>query len=92
MTTANSSARAGTEPTGGLLPSSVVDQSRVEGENHVAMEAWRTYLKTGSMREAARRLGIHEITVRKRIAALRDTYDVRTNAQLADVLARRTVA
>lgn len=54
--------------------------------------AWRTYLETGSMRAAAVRLGVHEITVRKRIAALRETYDVRTNAQLADLLARRDVA
>jgi predicted ArsR family transcriptional regulator len=54
--------------------------------------AWRAYLDTGSMKAAAARLGIHEITVRKRIAVLREMYDVRTNAQLADVLARRDVA
>ena len=52
------------------------------------MAAWRAYLETGSMREAALRLAVHEVTIRKRIAALRETYDVRTNAQLADVLAR----
>ena len=40
------------------------------------------------MRKAAARLGIHEITIRKHIAVLRETYGVATNAQLADVLAR----
>jgi hypothetical protein len=56
------------------------------------IEAWKAYLRAGSMRRAALELGVHEITVRKRIAALRDLYNVRTNAQLADVLARRNVA
>lgn len=54
--------------------------------------AWRAYLETGSMKRAALKLGVHEITVRKRIAALRETYAVTTNAQLADVLARQAVA
>jgi len=40
------------------------------------------------MRKAAARLGCHEITVRKRIAALRDVYGVQTNVQLADAIAR----
>lgn len=52
--------------------------------------AWQAYLKAGSMREAARALGVHEVTVRKRIAALRDVHGVHTNAQLADALARAT--
>jgi DNA-binding transcriptional LysR family regulator len=56
------------------------------------LAAWDTYLKTGSMKRAAVKLGVHEITVRKRIAALRDLYNVTTNAQLADVLARRIMA
>lgn len=53
-----------------------------------AMDAWMVYLETGRMRDAATRLHVHEVTVRKRIAELRDRYGVRTNAQLADVLAR----
>ena len=52
------------------------------------MEAWLAYLATGSMRRAAKSLGIHEITVRKRIAALRETYNVQTNAQLAVAIER----
>ena len=58
----------------------------------VELLTWRIYLGSDSMRAAALKLGVHEVTVRKRIAALRETYDVRTNAQLADVLARRNVA
>jgi hypothetical protein len=67
-----------------------VDEARARSEN-LGMEAWRAYLETGSMREAARRVGVHEITIRKRIAVLRDIHNVRTNAQLADVLARTFV-
>ena len=52
------------------------------------LAAWTAYLETGSMRKAAARLGCHEITVRKRIAALRDVYGVQTNVQLADAIAR----
>lgn len=50
--------------------------------------SWDAYLATGSMRKAATQLGLHEITVRKHIAVLRQHYGVRTNAQLADALAR----
>lgn len=56
------------------------------------LAAWHAYLETGSMRKAARKLGVHDITVRKRIAALRDVYDVETNAQLAVALERDRVA
>jgi DNA-binding transcriptional LysR family regulator len=52
------------------------------------LEAWEAYLNTSSMRLAARRLGVHEVTVRKRIAALKDRYNVTTTAQLALVLER----
>jgi hypothetical protein len=52
------------------------------------LAAWEAYLEAGSMREAARTLGCHEITVRKRIAVLRDWYNVRTNAQLAVAIER----
>lgn len=52
------------------------------------LDAWDAYLETGSMRRAADRLGIHEITVRKRIAELRQVYDVRTNVQLAVAIER----
>lgn len=52
------------------------------------LDSWAAYLATGSMRKAADRLGIHEVTVRKHIAALRQFYDVSTNAQLADQIAR----
>lgn len=50
--------------------------------------AWSAYVETGSMRLAAKRLGVHEITVRKRIAALRDSYNVRNNVQLAIAIER----
>lgn len=53
--------------------------------------AWAAYLASGSMKAAALELGVHEITIRKRIGALRDRYNVRTNAQLADLLARTGV-
>jgi DNA-binding NarL/FixJ family response regulator len=52
------------------------------------LQAWEAYLNTGSMRLAARRLGVHEVTVRKRIAALKDRYDVRSTAQLAVAIER----
>jgi DNA-binding CsgD family transcriptional regulator len=61
-------------------------------ETEVAMQSWTAYLELGSMKAAAARLGIHEITVRKRIAALRDMYGVKTNVQLAVALERRRVA
>jgi len=64
----------------------------IEIQNQVEMEAWRAYLETGSMRIAAHRLGVHEITVRKRIAVLRDRYDVQTNAQLAVAIERDRIA
>lgn len=51
-------------------------------------DAWAAYVETGSMRGAAAKLGIHEITVRKRIAVLRDIYGVRTNVQLAIAIER----
>ena len=54
----------------------------------VELDAWAAYLETGSMREAARRLGVHEVTVKKRIGVLRDLYGVRTNAQLAVAIER----
>jgi len=54
-------------------------------------ESWDAYLATGSMRKAAAKLGIHEITVRKRIAALRDSYGVQTNVQLAVALEREKI-
>jgi DNA-binding CsgD family transcriptional regulator len=52
------------------------------------LAAWTAYLNTGSMRRAAQQLGVHEVTVRKRIAALKDRYNVTTTAQLALVLER----
>ncbi len=52
------------------------------------LDAWDAYLEMGSMREAAARLGVHEITVRKRIAELRQVYEVRTNVQLAVLIER----
>ena len=52
------------------------------------LAAWNAYLATGSMRRAAAYLGVHEITVRKRIGALRDRYDVRTNVHLALAIER----
>lgn len=55
------------------------------------LQSWRAYLETGSMRKAAAKLGIHEITVRKHIAVLRETYDVQTNAQLAVALEREII-
>jgi DNA-binding CsgD family transcriptional regulator len=56
------------------------------------LEAWRAYLAAGSMKEAAARLGIHEVTVRKRIATLRDIYGVDTTAQLAVAIERDPAA
>jgi hypothetical protein len=56
------------------------------------LEAWEAYVATGGMKAAADRLGIHEITVRKRIAELRDVYDVRTNVQLAIAIERARAA
>lgn len=56
------------------------------------IESWRAYLATGSMKKAAAQLGIHEITVRKHIAALRESNNVKTNAQLAVALERLGVA
>ena len=52
------------------------------------MAAWEAYLAVGSMRKAAERLGVHEITVRKRIAMLRATYNVTNNLQLAIAIDR----
>lgn len=52
------------------------------------LSSWQAYLAAGSMRKAARRLGVHEVTVAKHIAVLRQAYGVQTNAQLADRLAR----
>lgn len=53
------------------------------------LQSWRAYLETGSMKRAAAKLGIHEITVRKHIAVLRETYGVVTNAQLAVAIERK---
>lgn len=52
------------------------------------LASWRAYLETGSVKAAAHRLGVHEQTVKKHLAALRVRYGVRTNAQLADAMAR----
>lgn len=57
-----------------------------------ALRSWRAYLETGSMKKAGARLGIHDITVRRHIAVLRETYGVKTNVQLAVALERRRVA
>jgi DNA-binding transcriptional LysR family regulator len=57
-----------------------------------ALKSWRAYLETGSMKKAAAQLGLHDITVRRHIAVLRETYGVKTNVQLAVVLERRRVA
>lgn len=51
-------------------------------------DAWDAYLETGSMRLAAVKLGVHEITVRKRIAALRESHNVKNNVQLAIAIER----
>lgn len=56
------------------------------------LQSWRAYLETGSYREAGRRLRIHEDTVRRHVALLKAEAGVRTNAQLADALARAEVA
>lgn len=56
------------------------------------LAAWRAYVDGGSMKAAAHLLGVHEITVRKRIAELRDVYGVRTNVQLAVAIERAKAA
>lgn len=56
------------------------------------LAAWYAYLDTGSMKAAAERLGVHEITVRKRIDELRDVFNVRTNVQLAVAIERNRAA
>jgi DNA-binding transcriptional LysR family regulator len=56
------------------------------------LEAWLAYVATGSMKAAANLLGIHDITVRKRISELRDVYGVRTNVQLAIAIERAEAA
>jgi DNA-binding transcriptional LysR family regulator len=56
------------------------------------LDAWAAYVDTGSMKAAAERVGVHEITVRKRIAELRDVYGVRTNVQLAVAIERNRAA
>jgi len=56
------------------------------------LDAWSAYVETGSMKGAAARLGVHDITVRKRIAELRDVYGVRTNVQLAVAIERNRAA
>lgn len=55
-------------------------------------ETWEAYFVAGSARAAARVLGVHEITVRNRLAALRDVYGVRTNVQLAAAIEREKLA
>jgi DNA-binding CsgD family transcriptional regulator len=54
--------------------------------------SWEAYLETGSYREAGRRLGIHEDTVRRHVASLKDQHGVKTTAQLAVRLARAFAA
>lgn len=54
--------------------------------------SWFAYLATGSYREAGKRLGVHPDTIRRHIALLKAEYRVKTNAQLAAVLAREGVA
>jgi len=53
------------------------------------MDAWRAYLDTGSVREAARRLGVHEQTVKRHLSAIRSRLGVKTNAQAAAKLAHQ---
>jgi predicted ArsR family transcriptional regulator len=50
--------------------------------------SWDAYLITGTYRQAAIFLRIHEDTVRRHITMLKAEHGVRTNAQLADALAR----
>jgi len=52
------------------------------------LRSFAAYLETGSVKAAAHKLGVHEQTVKKHLARLRARYGVRTNAQLADAIAR----
>jgi DNA-binding NarL/FixJ family response regulator len=52
------------------------------------LASWAAYLETGSVKAAAHKLHVHEQTVKKHLTALRGRYGVRTNAQLADAMAR----
>jgi DNA-binding NarL/FixJ family response regulator len=68
------------------------DQSAMSEPTPRQLAAWEAYVASGSMKAAADRLQIHEITVRKRIAELRDVYGVRTNVQLAIAIEREKAA
>lgn len=54
----------------------------------IQVATWDAYFREGSCRKAAAILGIHEVTVRKRLADLRDVYGVRTNVQLSAAIER----
>jgi DNA-binding NarL/FixJ family response regulator len=51
------------------------------------LDSLRAYIETGSVREAARSLGVHEQTVKRHLANVRSRLGVRTNAQAALALA-----
>lgn len=53
------------------------------------MDAWNAYMDAGSVRDAARRLGVHEQTVKRHLSAIRSRLGVKTNAQAALILARQ---
>lgn len=57
---------------------------RVGSETEI--RSWKAYLETGSYREAARRLHVHEDTVRRHVALLKAEHGVKTTAQLAVAL------
>jgi DNA-binding NarL/FixJ family response regulator len=48
----------------------------------------RAYLEAGTCRDAARLLGVHEQTVKRRLANARSRVGVDTNAQLVLALAQ----
>lgn len=56
------------------------------------LRSWEAYLETGSYRDAARRLHVHEDTIRRHVAMLKAEHCVKTTAQLAAVLERAKVA
>ena len=53
------------------------------------LEAWYAYRTLGSSKKAGKALGVHEVTIRKRISALRDIFDARDNIELDRLIRER---
>jgi DNA-binding NarL/FixJ family response regulator len=49
--------------------------------------SWEAYIATGSVKRAAKQLGVHEQTIKRHLSAIRSRLGVETNVQAAVLLA-----